>query len=86
MESFETDDCRISFDWRMNRTVNFERALDLIEEEGLDPNSVFNVFFGYSKAKMRNLPKELQERIESITTMKRGKTSLKIEPKTGKEE
>lgn len=73
-----TDNKRIAVEYKINRTVNIEKALNLCEEYKCPPWELYNMKLDYSKTKMKKIPQNIVTEVNNTVELKRAKTSIKI--------
>lgn len=72
------DGFKVAVEYKINRSVNIEKAMCLCEEEHVAPWELYNMKLDYSKTKMKKVPQNIVALVDETIEMKRAKTSIKI--------
>ena len=80
-EAMESDRYRIKLVYKLTRSVDKEKADEILRKMGESPEHLFNVKYDYSSTLFRVLDDEHKKAVLNSMTAKRAKTSVEITDK-----
>lgn len=80
-EALESDRFRIKLVYKLTRSVDKEKADEILQEMGERPEHIFNVKYDYSSTLFKTLDDEHRKAVLDSMTAKRAKTSVEITDK-----